>query len=262
LFQHIASTIEAALMMAFAVLALRSAMARRIAVHRRWALRLFMVVSGVWFFRIFMMLWLVAFKGPVGFDTTTFTGPTLNVMDYVSYLGPLAVLELYFRARDGGGNAARVAMAAGLAVVTLVMGGGIAGAAVSQWVPQIVAGVDSRTSVADALGRRIASDGPAAGIAEYRRLVAGDMTGYRLSENEMNALGYKYIHGKRFAEAVAVLRLNAESFPKSGNCFDSLGEALMDAGDRAGAVAAYRESLRLDPANGNAVHRLLLLGAR
>lgn len=260
LFQHISSTIEAALMMGFAVLALRSAMARQIAVHRRWALRLFMVVSGVWTFRVMMMLWLLAFQGPVGFDPVTFTGPTLNVLGYASYLGPLAVLEVYFWARARGPGA-RMAMAAGLAGLTLVIGGGIAAAAVTQWVPQIVVAVDSRVGVATVVSRRIESGGVAAAVAEFRRIRAGDMAGYRLSETEMNSLGYQYIHTRRFAEAVAVLRLNAEAFPKSGNCFDSLAEALMDAGDVPGAVAAYRESLRLDPANGNAVRMLGKMGA-
>jgi uncharacterized membrane protein len=265
LFQHISSTIEAGLMMICAAQALRFAIARRIAVHRRWALRLFMVVSGVWTFRVFMMLWLLAFKGPVGFDPVTFTGPAINFLGYASYLGPLAVLELYFWAQRGGTGArprAQISMAVGLAAVTLVMGGGIAAAAVTQWVPQIVVAVDSRTGMADMVSRRIAADGVAAAVAEYRRILAGDMTGYRLSETEMNSLGYQYIHTRRFAAAVAVLRLNAEAFPTSGNCFDSLGEALMDDGEIPAAIAAYRESLRLDPANGNAVRMLARMGAR
>src|SRR6185503_15008705 len=49
--QHLGITLDAILIMVFAVLALRYAMARQIQTHRRWALRLFMVVNAVWFFR-------------------------------------------------------------------------------------------------------------------------------------------------------------------------------------------------------------------
>ena len=46
--------------------------------HREWAIRLFLVVSGVWFFRVFLMLWLTINQGPAGFDIETFQGPALK----------------------------------------------------------------------------------------------------------------------------------------------------------------------------------------
>ena len=42
-------------------------------------------------------------------------------------------------------------------------------------------------------------------------------------------------------------RLNAEWYPASANVHDSLGEALLKAGDREGARESYREALRLNP---------------
>ena len=53
--QHVGVSLDAVLIMIFAVLAVRYAIARDFATHRRWALRLFIVVSGVWFFRVGMM---------------------------------------------------------------------------------------------------------------------------------------------------------------------------------------------------------------
>ncbi len=38
-------------------MALRYALARNIDAHKRWAVRTFIVVSGVWFFRVGLMLW-------------------------------------------------------------------------------------------------------------------------------------------------------------------------------------------------------------
>lgn len=50
--QHIGISIDGILIMVFAALILRCAMAGKIAIHRRWALRLFIVASDVWFFRV------------------------------------------------------------------------------------------------------------------------------------------------------------------------------------------------------------------
>ena len=54
--QHMGSTLNAILIWLFAAVALRYALARDFKTHRRWALRLFMVVSASWFFRIEMCI--------------------------------------------------------------------------------------------------------------------------------------------------------------------------------------------------------------
>ena len=62
-------------------------------------------------------------------------------------------------------------------------------------------------------------------------------------------------------DAIAVFRLNTEAFPASANTHDSLGEALLAAGDREGATAAYRKALEIDPASASAKEALQTLGA-
>ena len=52
------------------------------------------------------------------------------------------------------------------------------------------------------------------------------------------------------------IRANADAFPKSANAHDSLGEAYEAAGDRAQAVAAYEEAVRLDPGMSHAADAL------
>lgn len=136
--QLIAISINAILIMIFAVLALRYAIARKIDIHRRWALRLFLVANGVWFFRVGLMFWIVLNQGPVGFDVQTFTGPFLTFLAFAVYgLLPLTVLELYFRAQKSVQASIKFAMAAGLFVLTLAMGVGIFGATVFMWLPRI-----------------------------------------------------------------------------------------------------------------------------
>jgi len=135
--QHAAVVINGVLVLLCAGQAWRLARARRFEQHRRWALRLFIVVSGVWFFRIGLMAWVVLNQGPVGFDPQTFRGPFLTFLSFAQYGLPLAVLELYFRAEQQPGAPARLAMAAGLATLTLLTALGIACASVIMWLPRL-----------------------------------------------------------------------------------------------------------------------------
>lgn len=87
---------DAILVLAFASLAWRAALARDIDSHRRWALRAFMVANAVFFVRIFSTAWVVL-TGGAGM-TSRMDGPMNYVFELGSYLLPLAVLELYLRA--------------------------------------------------------------------------------------------------------------------------------------------------------------------
>lgn len=85
------------LILVFGGLAWRHAVKRRFERHRIWAMRTFMVVSGVWFLRVGLMGWVLVNQGPVGM-MEDLTGPADIVLTFGSYLIPLALLELYFRA--------------------------------------------------------------------------------------------------------------------------------------------------------------------
>jgi Predicted membrane protein (DUF2306) len=135
--QHLAIGLNALAIMLCATLAWRSAVKRRFDVHRRWALRLFLVVNGVWFFRVGLMLWLVINQRAVGFDPKTFEGPFLTFLAFAQFLLPLAALELYLRARDRGTSRQRLAMATGLLLLTAAMGVGIFGAVMGMWLPRM-----------------------------------------------------------------------------------------------------------------------------
>lgn len=135
--QHAAVNINAVLIMLFAVLALRHVLARDFRTHRRWALRLFLVINGVWFFRVGLMFWLFLNQGPAGFDPETFEGPVLTVLGFAQFLVPLTVLEMYLRTQERAGTAGRFTMAAGLLVLTLAMGLGIFAATMGMWLPKL-----------------------------------------------------------------------------------------------------------------------------
>ncbi|HEV7817104.1 MAG TPA: DUF2306 domain-containing protein [Janthinobacterium sp.] len=135
--QHVAISINAVLIVLAALLALRRALARQLAAHRRWALRLFILVSGVWFFRVGLMFWIAVNGGPVGFNPETFQGPALSALGFLQYLLPLAVLQLYFMAKEGASPVTRIATAGALITLTFAMGIGIVVATMGMWLPHI-----------------------------------------------------------------------------------------------------------------------------
>lgn len=135
--QQLGISFDAILVIVFAGLTLRYAIVRNIKVHRRWALRLFMVVNAVWFFRVGLMLWLIIFRAPVGFNPETFEGPFLNFLGVADYLIPLAILELYFFAQTKAEAKGRMFIAISLIILTLAMAVGIFGAIMGLWLPYI-----------------------------------------------------------------------------------------------------------------------------
>jgi tetratricopeptide (TPR) repeat protein len=259
--QHLSGTLNAILMWLFAALALRFAMARDFKTHRRWALRLFLVVSGSWFYRIALFLSFLIFKGPVGFDPTTFTGPFLTFMGFAQYLFPLAVLEIYFLAQDRPGALRRLSTAGLLFVLTLVMIAGLFAVTMAAWMPQVKAAFDPRRSITETLSPTIASSGVDAAIKQYHDLKAAQPTTYNFDEDELNSLGYRFLNAKKFNAAIRILQLNVEAYPQSSNVYDSLGEAYMDDGNKPLAIANYQKSLLLNPKNRNAVLMLQKLNA-
>lgn len=261
--QHIGGTVNALLIWLCAGLALRYALARDFRTHRRWALRLFLVVSASWFLRIMFFLTFLVFKRPVGFDPATFSGPYLTFLTFAQYLIPLAVLEAYFFVHDRPGALRRMAMAGLLFVLTLGMVGGLFAVTMAVWVPQVKAAFDPRRSIAETLSATISTSGVDEAVKQYHDLKAlSSASTYNFDEDQLNALGYQLIATKKFKDAIRIFQLNVEMFPQSSNAYDSLAEGYMDNGDKALAIANYRKSLQLNPKNANGASMLQKLEAK
>lgn len=136
-FAAISILINGLIIMVCAALAFKHARNKKFTDHRRWALRLFVAVSGVWFFRIGLMLWLVINGKPVGFDPATFTGPFLTSLQFIVYILPVTLMEIYLRASATGSPAMRFNVAMGLFILTALMALGIFGATMGMWLPRI-----------------------------------------------------------------------------------------------------------------------------
>ena len=78
-------------------------------------------------------------------------------------------------------------------------------------------------------------------------------TSYQLREanieSGINTQGYKFMELKKFDEAIKVLTLNTQLFPKSWITWDSLAEAYMQKGETHIATGFYKKSIELNPNN-------------
>ena len=256
--QHLGQSLDGVLILLCAVMALRHARAGDFRKHGRWAMRLYLVVSASLFLRASLILTV-----PLGIDPGAVSGAFLTGLSFAQYLVPLAVLELYWRARDHAGAPGRIAMAAALSMLTMVLGMiGIAGATMSLWLPSLRLAYDDRNSIAEPLAVALVSGGIDAAERQYHDIRVADPTAYNFAEEELNRLGYKLLKARSFGAAIRIFQLNVEAYPRSGNVYDSLAEAYMDEGDSTRAVALYERSLQLAPANRNASRMLVKLGAQ
>jgi CubicO group peptidase (beta-lactamase class C family) len=109
----------------------------------------------------------------------------------------------------------------------------------------------ARLLASDEVRRIIAEHGTAEARKRFITMRKDD-TKYSVSERMMNNLGYEYLLGDDFDQAIAVFSMNVEAYPESANVYDSLGEAYMKAGKDDLAIEQYERSLELDPKNQNA----------
>jgi len=129
---HLGISLNALFILFFAILAVKNAIARDIDTHRRWALRLFLAVSGVWFIRIGYASWIIANQGPVGM-TENLDGPFDIFVALASFTIPLLVLELYLRAQDSRAALPKLAMAVLMLAVAAVTALGAFGTVTIMW---------------------------------------------------------------------------------------------------------------------------------
>jgi len=132
-----AISIDAVLIMMFALLALNAARARRFDVHQRWATRLFLVVSGVWFMRVmYGFLGLISGGRPPGV-TENLDGPTDVAVSFGCWLLPLAIYEIYVRAKQSGDAGFKLSAAALVLVAAIATSLGVFAATMGMWLPRI-----------------------------------------------------------------------------------------------------------------------------
>jgi CubicO group peptidase (beta-lactamase class C family) len=110
-----------------------------------------------------------------------------------------------------------------------------------------------KKSIAETLYKTAKEKGGVAAVAEYRKLKAEKPDMYDFSESELNTLGYQLLGMDKTKDAIEILKLNVEMFPKAFNPYDSLGEAYLKDGNKELALANYKKSVELNPENAGGV---------
>jgi hypothetical protein len=139
-FMHVSISISAVYLIVFAIASIRNAINKKFIAHERWALRLFLIANGGWFFRIAFMAWLKINGGPVGFDIATFSGPALWVISLFSYSLPISIiiLEMYFYAISKKSISINIMMITILAMCIIFTAFGIYSALTMAWIPRLL----------------------------------------------------------------------------------------------------------------------------
>ena len=69
------------------------------------------------------------------------------------------------------------------------------------------------------------------------------------NESALNEIGYFLLGKNKVQDAIVVFEYNTQLFSKSGNVYDSLGEAYYKKGDKQKALLNYKKSFQIDPSN-------------
>ena len=133
----IGNTINATLIITFAFVAWRYAMKRKFDLHKKWAIRTFIVVSGVWFFRIGYGLWILITGFTAPGVTNNLDGPFDIFLGFAHTILPLMILELYFYVIASKSTIFKRWMSAFLILLTILLSGGIVMAFMIFWAPQL-----------------------------------------------------------------------------------------------------------------------------
>ncbi len=82
----------------------------------------------------------------------------------------------------------------------------------------------------------------------------------RLSEQQLNGIGYDFLYLEDISGALEIFKLNTELFPESWNVYDSLGETYGLLGNLKLAKENYHKSLKINPKNDYATKALKRMG--
>ena len=135
---HLINSINALIILLCALFTIRTAKKRDIPAHNRWAVHLLLAMSGVWLFRVFLMLWLTINVRPVGFDPETFTGPFLTILGLLVYIFPQVIIWGYFRSKESQSAGLKLQFSLLLLLVTVGMAIGVFAAITRMWLPKVV----------------------------------------------------------------------------------------------------------------------------
>ena len=101
-------------------------------------------------------------------------------------------------------------------------------------------------SIADTIGRVLASHGTIEAVRQYRVLRQQQPKAFDFRAFQLDALGHQLLERGQTNDAIAILSLNDEMYPTVDGVTNSLAEAYARAGNDGLALATYRRALKVD----------------
>ena len=127
--------LNAVLIMTFSVMAWRTAMQKDFKAHKKWAIRAFLMVSGVWFFRMGYGIWILLTGFTAIGTSADLTGPFDRFLSFGHSLVPLLIIETYFWVKTQESLKVKRLAIAGLGLLSILLIAGIGMVMMIFWAP-------------------------------------------------------------------------------------------------------------------------------
>lgn len=127
--------LNALLIGGFSFMAWRTAIQKDFTAHKQWAIRAFVMVSGVWFFRVGYGLWILLTGFTAMGVNESLSGPFDRFLAFGHSLVPLALVELYFLAKASNKLQVKRIASISMYVLTVLLAAGIVMVSVVFWFP-------------------------------------------------------------------------------------------------------------------------------
>ena len=117
--------------------------------------------------------------------------------------------------------------------------------------------VPAKQAVAIPVFKMYKEEGLSSAIAYYKKLKEDKPEDYDYREFALNLFGYSLLNKQKFDDAIAIFKLNVESFPESANVYDSLGESFEKSDDLKSAKKNYAKAVKIAKKTNDATCKFL-----
>jgi tetratricopeptide (TPR) repeat protein len=91
---------------------------------------------------------------------------------------------------------------------------------------------------------------------EIYSAIQKDNPDFKLDESAVDSWAHRLMDEQHLPEAIALLKLNAQNYPSSGNVYESLGDAYVKSNQKQLAIDSYGKSIEKNPDNPSAAQKL------
>jgi CubicO group peptidase (beta-lactamase class C family) len=99
-------------------------------------------------------------------------------------------------------------------------------------------------------------------VQKYWELKRAPSPQYRIDESTLLRLGYALFFDNKLQDALGIMKLQVQEYPKYWNSYDSLGDLYMAARDNQRAIQNYEKAVELNPDDQNGITMLDKLRAK